>query len=318
MADPNFPLVSVIIPCYNVEDYIQRSVMAVVHQDYPWIELICVNNNSTDDTLIILEELKLKYPKLVILHEPRKGAPFARNTGWRNSNGSWIQFLDADDFIERNKISHQIGQLVEKKLLKPGYFVAGNEYWIRSNGAAIEFHKFSFDPWRDLISGTLGDTCSNLWNKTDLENIGGWNEERLSSQEQDLMFRLLKNGSKVIYDSEPLTKTFERGIGSISAGIPLQNIERVIRQRLEIRQYLNLELHENKYDALINFRIFNNLISAYLINRKESVRLIDYVKREGFSLSRIEGVGIIRRTYGRIFGIENLLRLYRLTNLGRK
>ena len=116
-------LVSVIIPCFNVEDYISECIESVVSQSYHELEIICIDNNSTDYTWSLLLDLKNKYPKIVVAQEMKKGANAARNKGLSVANGDWIQFLDADDLISESKIKHQLNLIQACGF--PVSFVAG-------------------------------------------------------------------------------------------------------------------------------------------------------------------------------------------------
>ena len=111
-------LVSIVIPCYNVEKYVKEALDSALQQDYPWVEIIAIDNNSTDGTWDILSAYEQKYPDLIkCIEEPRPGAPAARNTGWLASKGEWIQFLDADDILFPDKISRQIQLLQSAPLV---------------------------------------------------------------------------------------------------------------------------------------------------------------------------------------------------------
>ncbi|MBL7897068.1 MAG: glycosyltransferase family 2 protein, partial [Crocinitomicaceae bacterium] len=100
-------LVSIIIPCYNSEKYIRETVLSVINQTYENIEILCVDNGSTDGTLKILNTLKSDFPQIQLLIQPKKGAPAARNLGLAQSKGEVIQFLDSDDLLIPNKIEKQ-------------------------------------------------------------------------------------------------------------------------------------------------------------------------------------------------------------------
>ena len=105
--------ISVIIPCYNVEDYIEEAIASVMAQTYMDFELILVDNNSTDGTLRILERAAINSSRIRVLKEYGHGAPRARNLGLSVARGTWIQFLDADDLMLPDKLERQI------KLVKP-------------------------------------------------------------------------------------------------------------------------------------------------------------------------------------------------------
>ncbi len=108
--------ISVIIPCYNVEKYIDRCLQSVVDQTYPmrYVEIICVNDASTDGTMKKLTEWEQRYPEniLVIDCEVNGHLGKARNTGVGYATGDWIAFIDSDDWIEKDYLETLIDAAV--------------------------------------------------------------------------------------------------------------------------------------------------------------------------------------------------------------
>lgn len=93
-------LISVIVPAYNVEEYIEKSIQSVVNQTYRNIEIIIVDDGSTDNTGILCDELCNRYNNIRVIHQSNRGLSVARNIGFDNSHGDWIAFLDSDDWVE--------------------------------------------------------------------------------------------------------------------------------------------------------------------------------------------------------------------------
>lgn len=91
--------ISVIIPVYNVEKYLERCVESVMKQTYKNIEVILVNDGSTDGSLAVAERLKKKYPQIIIVNKTNGGLSSARNVGVKASSGAYIAFLDSDDWV---------------------------------------------------------------------------------------------------------------------------------------------------------------------------------------------------------------------------
>ena len=183
--------VSIIIPTYNVEEYIEECINSAFAQTYQSIEVVCIDNNSTDDTWKRLEELKVKYPNLILDKESKPGAPSARNKGLSLARGEWIQFLDSDDLLLPSKIEHQVGYISNDIS-----FIVGDFKYQYLNGDVKEIKLSENNIWVDLVHVRLGNTCSNLYSRKYLVKIGYWNEVLTSSQEYDLMFRLLKLNDK--------------------------------------------------------------------------------------------------------------------------
>ena len=94
--------VSIVIPVYNVEKYLKQCLESVVNQTLDKIEVICINDGSTDNSLNILKEYEKKYNNIIIIDQENKGPGFARNIGMKRASGKYIYFLDSDDYIELN------------------------------------------------------------------------------------------------------------------------------------------------------------------------------------------------------------------------
>ncbi len=95
------PLISVIMPVYNSQQYVKAAVNSIVEQTYENIEIICVNDCSTDDSLSVLKELAAEDSRIIVIDSPvNVGAGEARNLAIKEAKGEFITFVDADDTIE--------------------------------------------------------------------------------------------------------------------------------------------------------------------------------------------------------------------------
>src|SRR5262249_15513119 len=104
-------LVSVVMPAYNAAEWIAESIESVLQQSYQDLEIILVDDGSTDRTAEIAKNILQNGPFLYqILHQENTGPSAARNRGWRVARGRWIQFLDADDLIHPCKIETQMAE----------------------------------------------------------------------------------------------------------------------------------------------------------------------------------------------------------------
>jgi glycosyltransferase involved in cell wall biosynthesis len=98
------PKVSVIIPIFNVEDYIIECLDSISNQTLKEIEIICVNDGSTDNSLSIIEEYSKNDNRIIIINQINRGLSEARNTGVKYSNGEYIYFIDSDDYLDQNAL----------------------------------------------------------------------------------------------------------------------------------------------------------------------------------------------------------------------
>ena len=98
------PKVSVIIPIYNQEKYLRECLETVLLQNLQEIEVICVNDGSTDESLSILKEYAKRDDRIVVVSQENKGVSAARNVGIEIAKGEYISFIDSDDWVAPNFI----------------------------------------------------------------------------------------------------------------------------------------------------------------------------------------------------------------------
>ncbi len=96
--------ISVIIPVYNVENYLSKCLDSVINQTFKDIEIICVNDGSTDNSRKILEEYKNKDSRIKIVDKENGGLSSARNAGMKAATGKFLSFIDSDDWVELNML----------------------------------------------------------------------------------------------------------------------------------------------------------------------------------------------------------------------
>ena len=104
-------LLSVIIPVYNVKPYLEKCVESIVDQTYHNLQIILVDDGSTDGSQTICDELAQKDSRIVVIHKENGGLSTARNVGMDRAKGDYIAFVDSDDWLERNMYEVLINQL---------------------------------------------------------------------------------------------------------------------------------------------------------------------------------------------------------------
>ena len=101
-AQADVPQVSIIVPVYNVEAYLRRSLNSILAQTIPNWECICVDDGSPDGCGAILDEYAARDARFVVIHKENGGTSTARNAGLDAARGEYISFVDPDDWIEPN------------------------------------------------------------------------------------------------------------------------------------------------------------------------------------------------------------------------
>ncbi len=187
--------VTVVIPCYNAQDTVVAAIDSVLFQKGIGFEIVCVNDGSEDATGVLLERLAQEGAISYLALETRQGASVARNRGLQVARGEFAQFLDADDTLLQGKLRRQIDLMRSTS----AQLIAGAYEHINGHGRR-SVHYADEDPWGGLLASTLGRTSANIFRTSALDGVGGWNAEQQSSQEYDLMFRLLRSGARVAVD----------------------------------------------------------------------------------------------------------------------
>ncbi len=300
-------LVSIIIPCFNAEDYVRECINSALAQTYEHIEIICVDNNSTDGTLNVLNDYATKNPqKIIVISERMKGAAAARNKGLSVAKGDWIQFLDADDLILPEKIKTQIELQKDNDI----DLIVGNCYF-EKNGIRTEIRHHE-NAWVGLIEGKLGNTVANLWRMKMLIEVGGW-EDIKSSQETNLMFKMMKQEVRIKYDDLFETIIKIRNPHSISNMDRKNNWVRYIELRVEIWNYLfKTDLITNQILFALKRNIFTSIRILYAYEPLFAIEMNKKYVRGKFNPERSLGISFLYIIVFKMFGFSLTQRLSNL------
>jgi glycosyltransferase involved in cell wall biosynthesis len=229
--------VSAIVPCYNVEQYIAACLRSLLEQDVVLNEVICVDDGSSDGTVTAIRTLQAVYPgRITLIEGAHRGASAARNTGLAMATGDYIQFLDSDDLLLPGKIR---GQLALAATEDGPDLIVGDYLVVLDNGQREPIKALAHGPWMGLIKTRIGSTCSNLWKRSAVMAAGRWNEELASSQDHELLFRMLRMGISVAYDMRACTVVNKARPGRISASDSTGNWTRYIELRVAVRDHLS-------------------------------------------------------------------------------
>ena len=119
-------LVSIIVPIYNVKDYLDRCILSLKNQTYSDIEILLIDDGSTDDSGYICDKYASKDDRIHVFHKENGGVSSARNCGLESANGSFICFVDADDWVESDYVEKLLNCAIENNsdIVCCGYYTA--------------------------------------------------------------------------------------------------------------------------------------------------------------------------------------------------
>lgn len=109
-------LISVIVPCYNIEEYVERCIKSIVSQTYKNLEIIAVDDGSQDRTGEILDRISAVEPRMEVFHFFNEGPSCARNHGLEKANGKFVMCIDGDDFIDKDMVRKMYDMAIRHNL----------------------------------------------------------------------------------------------------------------------------------------------------------------------------------------------------------
>lgn len=201
----NSPLVSIILPCYNSERYLEQTLASLRQQSYKNIEIIAVDDGSTDRTRDIL---RAQDTRMTIVGGSHRGASAARNVGLQHANGSWIQFLDSDDILSHNKIESQVTAAHERELDR--IYTCRWRKFRDDDLAAVDFDEGNLlsleDPIQWLVekyrSSTMMPIHAWLVSRQLALQAGPWNEKLTVNDDGEYFDRVVLLSSRVVFCDE--------------------------------------------------------------------------------------------------------------------
>ena len=106
------PLLTVIVPCYNVENYIDKCISSIVGQTYPHLEILLIDDGSTDNTGTLCDEWQKRDQRIRVIHKQNEGLSYARKTGVENTDAEYVTFVDSDDWIDPNIYADMMSAMI--------------------------------------------------------------------------------------------------------------------------------------------------------------------------------------------------------------
>lgn len=180
------PHISVIVPVYNTEKYLSRCLDSICGQTYQNLELLCVNDGSTDGSASILEEYAAKDPRIHIFNQPNAGPATARNTGLQHAKGKWITGVDSDDYLEPDAYEYALkaeAENVDIICFGTNIIWAGAKYNEAYEQSFSIAYTGTHKPTPELISKTHVVFWNKLWRKDFIDKyqcsfpVGLWYED---------------------------------------------------------------------------------------------------------------------------------------------
>lgn len=305
---------SIIVPVYNVEKYLERCVDSLLHQDIDKseYEIILINDGSTDKSYEIARQMKSKHGNIVLFSQENKGQSAARNVGLDIAKGKYIMFVDSDDILEPNILKDLVA-VSEKNFLDLCFYSTVFEYedgrkrWEKQtkfkegivyNGEYLVLNGMNISSvWQCLFS-------YSFLNSSQIRFYEG-----IIHEDVDFCFRLFPLAKRVIFTNIFVYHYFVWRENSILTNSPLK-LKKQIKSNLQVAHNAKQAVIKNSYSADIRMLVCKHMNSLVVINLLRLIRdkrLDLEIREECFALAKALGV----------YPIESQANTWKTTMLGK-
>jgi glycosyltransferase involved in cell wall biosynthesis len=190
------PLVSIGIPCYNSARWLAQAIESALSQTWPEKEVIVVDDGSTDNSAEVARSFG---DRIQFFQTENRGGNHARNLAVQHARGEWLQFLDADDYLEPAKVERQLNEVSPADadvIYSPIVIETGVGAEARREIAPLDT---SVDLYAQWLAWEIPQTGGALWRKSALDAIGGWKDNQPCCQEHELYLRALQAELRFVF-----------------------------------------------------------------------------------------------------------------------
>lgn len=280
----NEPLISVIIPVYNVEKYLDRCISSIVNQTYKNLEIILVDDGSPDNCLKICDEWKNKDERIIVVHKENGGLSDARNTGLEIASGEYISFIDSDDWVSKEfirclylAIKNSNSEICECEVIR-------TDVWNNSDDCFKDDFTISSFTTEQAMELLIKNTVfhQHVWNKLYkkecLQNIlfvkGKINEDEFWT------YRIFGNARQISKIQCNLYFYFQRPESIMGVNYNIRRLD-VLEAKLERQNYI-----DQRFPALSNLALVNLIQTCIYSGQMTLLYITEYNERK-YALMRI-------------------------------
>ena len=241
---------TIIIPMYNCEDYIDRCIESIINQKDISVEIVLINDGSTDNTLSKVLKYCNEYENIKLINQKNRGVSYARNIGIENANGKYILFVDSDDYLIKDSLQSIL------KMAKEDYDIIRFSYVIKNKNKEQrvifeEMEYNTYDEKKIFINNFLSNSYENMvWGqliKKDLLKNVMFDEKIFYAEDFLFNYELYEKATKIKYTSK-IVYSYEKNEKSITMNFSnkktlekIENLEYVFGKIINKNQELILK-----------------------------------------------------------------------------
>ena len=275
--------VSIIIPIYNVEKYLEEAVVSTLNQTYKNLEIILVDDGSTDSCGKICDDLKEKDDRIKVFHIKNGGLSVARNVGLDAATGDYLMFLDSDDFLELDAVENMANKIEEKQ----ADYVIGNyinateegEKWEHPAFSIEKFQEFqlSIDDYFNSFFIMNSSVCNKIFRRSFIEDLNLRFEVGLPAEDAIFTTYCFIKSKRVFYTPCLTFNYRQRKGGSISTSCSMEYFEGINKAYRKIyenfRDNNRLAYYRYFYAKSMNY-IMYKFIDSDILSEEQRIKTL--------------------------------------------
>lgn len=287
------PLISVIVPVYNVEQYILRCMESILLQTYQNYEIIVVDDGSPDDSILLVSQIARNDSRIRILrHGKNRGLMQARRTGYLSAQGDYVVFVDSDDFLPNNSLEILLKNIQQSKsdIASGGYQIVFNNTF----GDIISPKSIgNYSPKDVLLKLLRFEIQHSIWGKIFKRTLFDVSipviEHQTLAEDVILFYTLLTKSKKICYFDNVVYYYYQNEKSSTKSRLDMSKFESFIKA-FNFRYELINSIGDNEITTEY-FRFSLRLISQYIKINMPNILLykIDFAK-QNFNYTNLKGI----------------------------
>lgn len=257
--------VSIVIPVYNVERYLHRCLNSVINQTYQNLEIILVDDGSTDNSGKICDEYAVKDNRVVVVHKENGGLSDARNVGIERIHGEYLAFIDSDDFVSRHYVQGLLDALLECQadIAFCRYLKVLDNDGFKTKPKSVKLHCFSSDEMLKNWHGKYKHIETMAWNKlyyaSLFTNSGIRYPKGYYNEDVQTTHLLVNQASKIVITNQILYYYVQRKDSIMGTITDKKVTDNIMSQRIRMSFFKN-----NNYEEAYE-RLFIKLLKYYIL-----------------------------------------------------
>ena len=267
---PNQELISVIVPVYNVEKYVERCIKTLTQQTYRNIEIIIIDDGSPDNAGIICDELSKKDERIKVIHQKNQGLSGARNTGIDEARGEYLLFVDSDDWVHEDMVEVLYHLLVDNnaQIAACGTEIVDDKGHIAYFSDDLEEIKV-FSTEEAMIELPLDERIRNVaWNKLYKKEL--FNDIRfpvgMIFEDIATTYRLIDKAEIIVYCGKPLYCYYKSENSILRSEFSLKWFDKVTACKMRAEYY---QIHYPEISKRVSLYYVRSVLNTLAISSKK-------------------------------------------------